>query len=79
MKNRPAKPVTLAGPTTMPLLLQTSAYTIIFYSYIRVVDMYMFLLIFALVILLVVGSATAMRYFDKPPADKKKNTDDPQT
>lgn len=41
--------------------------------------MYMFLLIFALVILLVVGSATAMRYFDKQykPADKSKDHKEP--
>jgi len=38
--------------------------------------MYMFLLIFALVILLVVGSATAMRYFDKPQKPSKQNNDD---
>lgn len=37
--------------------------------------MYTFLLIFALVILLVVGSATAMRYFDKPKKSSAKKSD----
>ncbi|MDH5426100.1 MAG: hypothetical protein OEY29_14020 [Gammaproteobacteria bacterium] len=34
--------------------------------------MKIFLIIFILAILFVVGSATAMRYFDNPPAKKKQ-------
>lgn len=37
--------------------------------------MYTFLLIFSLVILLVVGSATAMSYFDRPRKPVDKNDD----
>jgi len=41
--------------------------------------MYIFLLIFALVILFVVGSATAMRYFDKPKKSSTKKSDETES
>lgn len=51
-------------------------YTILKILNMQVLIMYTFLIILALVIMFVVGSAAAMRYFDKPRLPKKKDEQD---